>query len=462
MDEDEQSELLKLLGAIEAELWDLDRPVLSKSEPGTDKTLHSWVASVAKSVSSTDESPDPPEPVGSDISFANGSRRMALRVYQRDPYQRKLLDSDWLPRFVEELRGYPELCGKNLLVELRPRYNAAFLDSGAGYVVGSRDDERNQHKNRFLLDVTWELPPDSPMDVTYHYEILFNPESRDYAFQRLSCKSLYLWRPGFQDQADLERRLIDSGIVREVTVDPHSPDKALADHSCRGTDECPPLVPVLQRKHVLSVAIDNVATFPTDLKMWMADIVEPVLVRDRERLEAFRDRLYEGLVVTRAAHFRGFKLPSVSPLEEASEAPFTRALDLMKDMEHYHLEYRHHRLGLLRIWVSSGRIAVESVLHFMNSDWPQIRGSFQGKTPPGTWSTLQALAEDEAIWQGDRRRTTGETWTLNRRGPKARTVKLWSTRGGPLIEFCFELMRLAGLEPHVERFVRWREPGKVW
>ena len=460
--------LSELIGEMEEELADapgLELPKQADRGRATLDNLMARVLGLATSVLALDDKPDPPEyqePVGPDQLFQNGRGQIAVRVYLHDPYQQKLLEAGWLQQFVDELCGYPELSGKTLRMELRPRFNKAVLDSGTGYVVGTRDDQRNTHKNRFLLDVTWELPPDAPMDVTYHYEIQYYPGSRDYTYQILDSKVLYFWKPGADLEEDVERRLLDSGILKEVVLDPQRPDRELAKLSVEGIDDRPHLIPVRKQQHVLSVAIDNPRSFPADLKSWQAGIVEPVLVREREQLEAFRENLYSGLVVTRRAFLRGYRFATSSRLKEISKADLTSVLASLDAVEHYDFEYRHHRLGRLQIHVSLEQVVVQANLGFMNSNWPPLYGCFEGATPSGTWNALEKLAESDAIWQPDGRRTTGETWTLNRTGPTPRNVKLWSVFSGPLLEFCFELMRLVGLEPHVERYVHWHEPGQEW
>lgn len=412
-----------------------------ESKPAVEK----WEALLAKQDPSEYSLPACPDQV-----FGNDPGEITVRSYLHDPYQAGLIQAGWLVRLVDVLRSYPELVSKSLTVQLRPTFNKAQLDSGKGYPIGSDDDEENNHKNRFLLEIAWLLPSSSPLEVRYAYEILYNPRSREHAFQMLSCESEYFWRPG-SDEADLEQRLLHTGILREVAV--AEPDPGLATLSMRGTLDRPESVPVEKRKHVLSIAIDDPRNFPVQLAAWQMPhrIAEPVLVRNRKRLQEYRDELYRGREIRKVAMFRGYKPAAESSLKQVDREELATALASIRGEEHFHVNYFNAWTGSLDVRLSRSKAVVSGL---------REEARLLGLTPSGVWDKLIELSQDLQIWQPPpyRRGMDGWTWTLM--GPDLREVSLWCPDTCPMVEFCFQVMTLAGLELDIERYVQWHIPAQ--
>ena len=389
---------------------------------------------------------DPPEyrhPAGPDQIFANGSGQITVRSFLHHPYQARLVKEGWLEKLVEELRDYPELVGKTLLVLVRPRYNQAYMD---------RADD-NSSKNQFLLEVGWGLPTSAPLDVVYQYEFLYHPTYPHEHFQRMASEAKYIWSPDCPTD-QLEQRLLDSGILKEI-VAPNPPDTGLTQLSMVGSLDLPEFVPVEKQGHVLRVAVGDAASFPADLAAWADShrVVEPVLIRDRQQLKAFRDNLYRGFSPQKSVALQGFQPAPNSNLVEISDNKAAELLARIRKEEHYHLNIFDGRKWNLDFCISRSDLLMSVSL---------FGGSLHGAPDPGVFENLERLAQDELIWRPEPAHWGwgGETWTLRRGGQFPREVSLWSPDACPLVEFGFDFMRLVGLELDVRRTVRWRKAPK--
>lgn len=409
------------------------------------------------------ERPDPPEyqlPSHPDQVFENGSTRFVVRTFLHDPYQSGLVDSGWLELLVAELYTYPELNDKSICLVVRPRFNKAVLDSDWGYAVGSRSDEENPHKNKFLLEASWVLPSGAPMQVGYSYEVL----SQHNGFQLLSCDNRYEWSRPPGETGDLEAVLLELGILREVTLETGVPDTALTRLSMMGVDELPSLVPLNQSKHVLTVAIDVIETFPDDLKSswgWTGTrVLDPVVVRNRDSVLAFRELLYEGLVVKRRAFLEGFR--ASSRLDEVGKAEFERASEELRAGDHFSLVYFNSWAGRVEVLLGPVLGLARSTLRCKKPEYPGSDALLLGNTRRGSWEGLQAAAKDEQVWRPvpERAVIDGASWSLTRVGQDGRKVTGWVPEACAFLEFCFQLMEEAGLELDVRRFVSWRRSGE--
>ena len=388
------------------------------------------------------------EPTTADLVFQYGAEQIVLRSTLREAYRLKLAETAWLERVVEQLRSYPELAGKSLLVELQAKFPAPFPYAGPSYYFPDGSFEQT-----FLLKVSWVLPSPAPMDVTYDYEINYSKKP-EQAFKLVERRVNYLWRAG-DDLENLEQRLLECGILKEVVIDPGQPDRKLAETSMHGTLDRPEFVLVDRLQHVLRVAIDSPRTFPTDLAVWQKSnlIVEPVLVRDRQRLAEFRENLYRGLKVRKSTSFRGFGLAESSSLKPVESDELQRFRETIQAGDSYYVEYfSAWGRGRVKVWVSRSTVAVEGG-----------ERDLHGALSAEVWDALEELARDEQIWQPeveDQGAINGLSWTLKRTGPNPRRISLGCPDACRLIDFCLELMRLVGLEVLVERRVSWR-PEKV-
>jgi hypothetical protein len=398
---------------------------------------------------------DPPEyrnPAWPDQVFANGPGQLTLRSFLHFPYQARLVEAGWLEQLAAELRDYQELSGKNLLVQVRSRFNKASMD---GEEDEPTDDRLSQNKNWFLLEINWTMPSDSPVDVVYEYELLYRSAGLDQGFQRVACEAKYSWKP--DDRGDnLEQRLLESGVLREVVVRADRPDPRLAELRMNGTLELPEFVPVENLGHVLRVAIGNPGSFPADLAVWQDShrVVEPVLVRDRLQLEAFRANLYRGFSAVKSIDFQGFQPAATSSLIEVAREESDRILARLRNEEHYYVDYFDADKWALRVFMSRSTILVSIAL---------FGGHLHGMPGPGVFESLESRVQDELIWRPDpgSQGWDGETWTLARVGRLPREVSLWCPDACPLVEFCLDFMRLAGLELEVQRSVQWRKAAEV-
>ncbi|MBN9417114.1 MAG: hypothetical protein J0I12_16845 [Candidatus Eremiobacteraeota bacterium] len=389
---------------------------------------------------------DPPEyaqPACPDQIFANGTGQITVRSFLHHPYQARLVKEGLLEKLVEELRDYPELAGKTLLALVRPRYNQAYMD---------RPDDSSS-KNHFLLEIGWGLPTSAPLDVVYEYEFLYHPIYPHERFQRMASEARYTWRPDCPGE-DLEQRLLDCGVLKEI-VPSNPPDSRLLQLSMVGALDLPEFVPLEKQGHVLRVAIGEPASFPTDLAAWADSrrVVEPVLVRDRQQLQTFRDHLYRGFSARKSVELQGFQPAANSNLVEISENEISRFLTPIRKEDHYHLNIFDGRKWNLDFCISRSSIVISVAL---------FGGNLHGTPEPGVFDQLESLARDELIWRPNPGHWGwgGETWTLRRGGQVPREVSLWSPDACPLVEFGLTFMRLAGLELDVRRTVRWRKASK--
>lgn len=441
--------------------------------------LDEFMEQVENSLENTSESldrEDPPEyrvPARPEQMIVSGESRFLVSCYLHDPYQKTLVEKGWLQQLVDELDSYPELAGKHLTLVVRPRFNKAHLDSNGGYPGNSRDEEQNQWKNRFLLTLDWLLPDTSPMVIGYDYDLIYHPRAR--TFQMCSCQIRYAWKPG-HDPNDLERELLELGIIKEVSL-PSEPAPELAELSFCGTSERPLLTPVSKNKHTYSVAIKDVSNFPDDfVSCWGSPtymIPEPVIVRDQEKLEAFREALYAPLVAKKQAHLRAFRLAdrdtSTTRLRLVDDKEFEDARNTLKQSNFYSLLYLTGWSGSLSVWVGAKIALVRAALTFFNSDWPPCVGLFAGEMSTEAWGALHQLAQDDQIWNLDQGVFVfdGEEWILKFSGEESKEVTCFELHGcgpaevSPVIEFALQLMKTAGLEPQVQRLVSWRPPEEL-
>lgn len=268
------------------------------------------------------------------------------------------------------------------------------------------------------------------------------PTSSEQAFELVERRVSYLWRAG-DELENLEQRLLECGILKEVVVNPEQPDRKLAETSMNGTLDRPGFVLVDRLQHVLRVAIDSPRTFSADFAVWQDSdrIVEPVLVRDRQQLDEFRENLYRGLKVIKSTRLRGFGPAEHSSLKPVETEEFRSFREEIRGGDFYYMEY-FNPCGGVEVWVSRSTVAISGRMS---------RRDLGGPLSSGVWDALEELAKDEQIWQPeveDQFCIDGLSWTLERTGPDPRRISLGCPDACRLIDFCLEVM--------VERRASWR------
>jgi hypothetical protein len=351
-----------------------------------------------------------------------------------------LVDRPWLEKLVSYLASQPELAGKGLRGPVRSNHNEDKY-MGPNSVV----------KCRFELPLEWQLGEDSPVIVTYTFGVEYKPTSDD--FKTISKAMEYRWRDG-SNLENLDERLLSLGVLREEDLDPLQVDfdvttvgrgkTAAYEHSILPIERIGDRIRVAVPKASVLPALPTVCYWPRNT------ILEPVLVRDEVALSEVAHRLFGKRVQVEEATLKEYSLPP--DFNEITEAEWKQLLEASEMNPYFDARYLVAWRGILAIRFLEDAIFVSASLFQDHQVW------LSGKPVDGIWQRLQHKAEDNRVWTPAVKRVglDGCTWTLTRHaGGEETQVYQWFPPVSPFLEFCFDLLRLAGFEIQIEYWSHW-------